>query len=100
MNISISGIFNTLGYQIQRISVPFWAGLQVSHIIKDIIEVITTVEQMMQDGQIDAGERRQLAGKAIHMILEKFGIIITEEQAGSFVDVVVAILNKVGVLKK
>ena len=101
MQISIGTIFKTLGFQVaQRVSVPFWAGIKVSEIIKDIIEVITTVERMMQDGQIDAAERRALAAKGIHMVFNQFGIGVTEEACGYFVDVLVAILNSVGVLKK
>jgi len=101
MNVSIGSIFKTLGYQIaSRVSVPFWAGIKVSEIIKDIIEVITTVEKMMEDGIIDAAERRALAAKGIHMALGQFGIGVSEEAAGYFVDVIVAILNSVGVLKK
>lgn len=101
MNISIGNIFQTLGYQIaSRVSVPFWAGIKVSEIIKDIIEIIATVEKMMQDGQIDAAERRELAAKGIHMALGQFGIGASEEACGYFVDVLVAILNSVGILKK
>jgi hypothetical protein len=100
MNFSVSEFLKNSGYGIQRMAIPFAAVPQLVGIWKDIAELVITVEGMMKDGVIDANERRTLAAKGVRMGFDKIGIAITDDQAGAIIDLTVAILNKIGVLKK
>lgn len=52
-----------------------WAnGDLVQKIIKCIPAIVAEVEKAMQDGKIDASERKALAIKAVDIIIEQFNI--------------------------
>ena len=98
--MTITDVFGKLGYgAVKAVTIPVFSW-NLLGVLKEVGDIILTVERMMQDGKIDASERRELAVKAITIALGHFGIGLSTEQIGALVDAIVAVLNATGVMKK
>lgn len=80
-------------------SINWFDGVKSWQIYHQVMEIIQTVEQLWRNGQLNTDNgKKALAMKVIGELFESLGIIVTQESISGFIDVVVAILNKVGIL--
>ena len=67
--------------------------VKIWNLVKDLIEVVVTVEKMMEDGVIDASERKAIASQVVLIIAEQSGIVIDPLKLNTVIDAVVIIVD-------
>lgn len=92
--MSILSAFSQLNFTgITKAALSAATMVKIWNLVKDIIDVVSTVEKMMDDGVIDASERKQIASQVILIIAEQAGIFIDPIKLNTVIDAVVIIID-------
>ena len=98
--MNLGKILKGLGHKVAVQKLGWWQSIRLWRIFRKLCETLLTVEKMMQDGKIDATERKELATKVIVDVLDELGINLPLNDVSAFIDLAVSLFNNLGIFKK